>query len=91
VANLDAWFILGPIVLGLCWAGAGLTRWFPNAKVVPARTLGLVFGASVLACLLNPYHVRVFQLPPELAYLVASVTDAVHLRLPMKWSARAGR
>jgi len=81
-ANLDAWFILGPIVVGLCWLGAGLTRWFPDAKVVPAKTLGLVFGAGVLACLINPYHVRVFQLPPELAYAVMTVTDAVHLQLP---------
>jgi tetratricopeptide (TPR) repeat protein len=81
-ANLDAWFILGPIVVGLCWAAVGLMRWFPHAKVVPGKTLGLVFGVSVLACLVNPYHVRVFQLPPELAYLVVSLTDAVHLRLP---------
>ncbi|HZZ78891.1 MAG TPA: hypothetical protein VFE62_10260 [Gemmataceae bacterium] len=81
-ANLDAWFILGPIVLGLCWAGAGMTRWFPAARVVPGRTLGLVFGAGVLACLINPYHVRVFQLPPELAYMVVKVTDWSPLRLP---------
>ncbi len=81
-ANLDVWFILGPMVLGLCWAGAGLTRWFPDARVVPAKTLGLVFGVGVLACLVNPYHVRVFQLPPELAYLVVSVADSLHLAVP---------
>ena len=81
-ANLDVWFILGPMVLGLCWAAAGLTRWFPDTKVVPAKTLGLVFGVGVLACLLNPYHMWVFQLPPELAYLVVSVADALHLPLP---------
>jgi tetratricopeptide (TPR) repeat protein len=80
-ANLDIWFILGPIVLGLCWAATGLTRWFPNTKVVPGKSLGLVFGVGVLACLVNPYHVRVFQLPPELAYLVVSVTDRLHFEL----------
>lgn len=81
-ANLDAWFILGPIVVGLCWAATGLMKWYPETKVVSGKMLGLVFGVGLLACVLNPYHVRVFQLPPELAYLVVSVSDALHLGLP---------
>ena len=81
-ANLDAWFILGPMVVGLCWAATGVGRWFPSTKMLPGKTLGLLFGVSVLACLANPFHVYVFQLPPELAYLVLAVTDPLHISLP---------
>ena len=81
-ANLDAWFILGPLILGLVWAASGLTRWFGAPLAAPGKTLGMVFGAGVLACLVNPYHVRVFQLPPELAYLVLAVADPLHVPLP---------
>lgn len=81
-ANLDAWFILGPILVGLCWAAAGLTKWFPNGNPVPAKLLGQVFGAGLLACVVNPHHVRVFQLPPELAYLAITVTEPIGLTLP---------
>ena len=52
-ANVDAWFILGLIVLGLCLVAVGLTRWFPDVKSVRGKTLGLVFGASVAACLVE--------------------------------------
>lgn len=81
-ANLDAWFILGPIILGFAWAGTALARKFGAPLSVPTRTVGMVFGASLIACCVNPFHVRVFQLPPELAYLVLSVTDLVHLPMP---------
>lgn len=81
-ANLDVWFILGPILVGLCWAAAGLSHWLRKPLPVAGKTLGLVFGAGVLACLLNPHHVYVFQLPAELAYLVVALTDSVGLRLP---------
>ena len=81
-ANLDNWFILGPLLLVLAWAAAGLAKWFPTGNPVPGKTLGLVLGASVLACLLNPHHVRVFQLPPELAYLVLVLSDPTGMSLP---------
>ena len=81
-ANLDAWFILGPMVVGLCWASAAFGRWFPSVRGLPARTLGLVFGVGLLACVLNPQHVYVFQLPPELAYLVLAVADPLHIPVP---------
>jgi hypothetical protein len=78
-ANLDAWFILGPLLVGLCWAGTGLTHlWVLRRGPVPGKTLGMIFGLSLLACCVNPHHVRVFQLPPELAYLLVSL----HLPLP---------
>ena len=81
-ANLDAWFILGPLVLALCWAATGLGRWFPGTKMLPGKTLGLVFCVGVLACLVNPYHVRVFQLPAELAYLILAVAEPLRIPLP---------
>lgn len=81
-ANLDSWFILGPLLLGLAWAGTGLARKFGTPLPAPGKTVGMVFGASLLACLLNPFHVRAFQLPPELAYLVVSVTDPLHIPMP---------
>jgi len=87
-ANLDVWFILGPIILGLVWTAAGLARWFGGGQGVPGKTLGIVFGAGVLACLLNPYHVHVFQLPPELAYFVLAIADP--LRIPMPAELVAG-
>jgi len=88
-ANLDHWFILGPIIVGLCWLASGLARFFKardlayeHAGLVPGKMLGLVFAVSLAACLLNPFHVRAFQLPPELAYLVLSITDSIGLALP---------
>jgi tetratricopeptide (TPR) repeat protein len=81
-ANLDSWFILGPLLLALCWAAVGIARWFPNPNPVPGKTIGAVLGVGLLACLVNPYHVRVFQLPPELAYLVLAVSDPLGIRLP---------
>ena len=86
-ANLDVWFILGPIVFGLCWAATGLAHWIHSARPVPGKTLGLVFGVSVLACLVNPYHVHVFQLPPELAYLVVQASNPLRLSLTGEWVA----
>lgn len=74
--NVDAWFAVGLLVLLLLWIGTGLSRFFRWSSDVPGLTLAKVFGASVLLCLINPHHVGVFQLPPELAYL------ARVLRLP---------
>lgn len=81
-ANLDQWFILGPIVLALCWAATGLGRWFAETGHVPGKTLGIVFGVSLLACLVNPHHIHVFQLPPELGYLVLAITDRIGMPVP---------
>ena len=81
-ANLDHWFILGPIVLALCWAGTGLAKWYPNGNPVPGKTIGMVLGAGLLACLLNPHHLHVFELPPELAYVVLSLTDPLGIPMP---------
>jgi hypothetical protein len=81
-ANLDHWFILGPLLLALCWGGTGLAKWYPSGNPVPGRTIGAVLGLGVAACILNPHHVHVFELPPELAYVVLSISDPCHIPLP---------
>lgn len=71
--NLDNWFLLGPVTVGLYLlgevlqdslapAGAGPDSFAPGER----RTLALVLAASVAACLLNPHHVRAFTLPYQL-------------------------
>jgi hypothetical protein len=81
-ANLDHWFIVGPMIVGICWGATGLARWFRGAGLVSGTKLGLIFGLGLLACLLNPFHVRVFQLPPELAYLILPISDSLAIPLP---------
>ena len=58
--NTDAWFLLGPALVGLVWLGERLGA---NARRV---TPGLLVPASLAACLLNPHFVRAFVLPAEL-------------------------
>jgi hypothetical protein len=72
--NLDEWFILGPFAVALYLIGELLQQ-----VIAPIRTgddapapghlgrLSLVFGVGLAACLLNPYHVRAFQVPSDLA------------------------
>src|SRR6202011_4039476 len=69
-ANLDAWFIMGPLTLALLWAGNGLGLLLRIPNSFPGKTLGAVLGVGLLACVVNPHHVQVFMLPPELANLV---------------------
>jgi hypothetical protein len=76
-ANLDSWFILGPISVVLVLAGELLQAVGQSQGEAAAlrrrqrlRTLALVLPTGLLACLLNPHLYRVFVLPPELAYLV---------------------
>jgi hypothetical protein len=70
--NLDSWFLLGPALtaawlLGL-WLEAKLGGSSPEADFARDhwRSLAVVLGAGIAACILNPYHVRVFRLPAEL-------------------------
>jgi tetratricopeptide (TPR) repeat protein len=74
-ANLDAWFILGPITVALVVIGELLQGAAPAGAGAAAlrarrRTLALVLPVGLAACLLNPHGYRVFVLPPELALLV---------------------
>jgi hypothetical protein len=66
--NVDAWFLLGPLLIALFWAGErleGLLR--GSARDATPVTPWWVLPASVAACLLNPHHFRAFTLPAELS------------------------
>src|SRR5262245_522148 len=63
--NLDSWFLLGPLLVGLFWLGSLLER------QKPARIPAWLFPASLAVCVLNPHHVRVFfALPSALLALL---------------------
>jgi hypothetical protein len=80
--NLDQWFVLGPITVGLCLAGAALQRWRGQGSQVCLRRLAAVFGVGLLTCVVSPFHVRGLQLPPELGYWVVRGADAIHVPVP---------
>jgi tetratricopeptide (TPR) repeat protein len=74
--NLDSWFLLGPITVLLFLAGEWLQAQFgpePAPSPERLRTLARVLGASLVACLVNPHHVRAFTLPETLGLNPASV------------------
>jgi tetratricopeptide (TPR) repeat protein len=58
--NLDAWFLLGPLLVALFWLGGALDR---EAGRLPLWLL----PACLAACLLNPHHVHALTLPAELS------------------------
>lgn len=101
-ANCDAWFILGPLALALLLVGELIqTRLLtpgpeepapegdaePLGRLPDVATLAKALGVGVLACMLNPHHVRVWELPfelvgapgagndPRLRILLLSVSD----------------
>jgi tetratricopeptide (TPR) repeat protein len=75
-ANVDAWFLLGPLTVGLYALGSVLANLLaPPASAAsggsPSRfadsgALGGILLAGLAACLLNPHFVRVFELPAAL-------------------------
>jgi tetratricopeptide (TPR) repeat protein len=69
-ANLDNWFLLGPATVELFLLGQLLQRSLAPIRTgeeasdpAQLRTLALVLVAGLAACLLNPHHYHVFQLP----------------------------
>jgi predicted Zn-dependent protease len=61
--NVDAWFVLGPALVGLFWIGRRLD---PDRTRQPAWPSWFV-PAVLLACLVNPHHVLALRLPAELS------------------------
>jgi hypothetical protein len=59
--NLDSWFWLGPLLIGLFWMGERLDR--RSARPTPTWLLPAAFAA----CLLNPDHLHVWWPPTELS------------------------
>jgi hypothetical protein len=74
-ANLDSWFLLGPLTVALVLFGQWLQQIGPRGEEARPdrrrlRTLALILPVGLLACLVNPHLHRVFVLPMELADLV---------------------
>ncbi|MBX9582182.1 MAG: hypothetical protein K2X87_17900, partial [Gemmataceae bacterium] len=65
--NLDEWFFLGPVAVGLVWLGERLG---PAAE--PRRVPTWLLIGTIAACCLSPHHVRSFSLPAELSPAVRS-------------------
>jgi hypothetical protein len=74
-ANLDAWFILGPITIGLFLLGeviqgllAPVEPGKASSQAKERQWLGLALVGSLAVCLANPHHVKVFEWPIELGF-----------------------
>lgn len=77
-ANCDRWFFVGPLALALVLVGDLIqTKLFaspdepadgadePLGRLPDTAALAKALGIGVLACMLNPHHVRVWELPVE--------------------------
>lgn len=58
-ANVDEWFLLGPVLVALFWLGERLE----GQRVTP----GWLVPAAFVACLVNPHTYHVFTLPADLS------------------------
>ncbi len=72
-ANIDDWFILGPLTVGLYLAGEAFREKGNQSSEGPdtaapgeLRTLGIALAVGVAACCLNPFGYHVFTLPEQL-------------------------
>ncbi len=80
--NFDAWFVMGLLAVALAAAGVGAMKLLKIPTAVSGGKLSAVLLASFLACFVSPFHVQVFQLPPELANLLLRFTDMAGLPAP---------
>lgn len=74
-ANLDSWFLLGPITVGLFVLGEGFQQAFDPGRfgedaLRPGelRRLFQVWLACLAACVFNPHHLSGFAFPAEWAW-----------------------
>lgn len=70
-ANVDAWFVLGPLLVGLYATGAACRRLVGgpgSIRTGEVRRLGLLTMAGLAACLLTPYHYHIFEWPSPLGF-----------------------
>lgn len=67
-ANVDDWFLLGPLTVGLYLLGEALSVVGSTETRERADLLGLgvLLGVGMLACLLTPFHFHGIALPAEL-------------------------
>lgn len=91
-ANTSEWFILGPLVVLLTLVGEalhaavlgktpegaeqGLSAFAP---AVPIRDLAKALILGVVACMLNPHHVQVWQIPSEFGFGLPPVVKSDEL------------
>jgi hypothetical protein len=61
--NVDAWFLLGPVIIGLFWIGRHIDPERESLVPWPKWFVPAAFGA----CLLSPHHVFALRLPMELS------------------------
>jgi hypothetical protein len=97
-ANVDAWFILGPVTVALYLLGEALQEAVnpvPRGPDAPergeSRRLAWVLGLGVAACLLNPHHVHVFAIPTEISPTLAADIKNDDALKRMFWSPWEGR
>lgn len=64
-ANTDQWFFVGPLLLLLYTVGLIIR---PDESNYPGRVkdLWISLAVGVIVCTINPHHIRVWSLPPEL-------------------------
>lgn len=83
-ANCDGWFFLGPLCVLLVLIGEYLQPILSKGspKGIPTGLLLKALGIGVVACMVNPHHVRVWQVPQEFGIgLPASVKTDIQFRL----------
>lgn len=76
-ANLDDWFLLGPLTVGLYLIGQSIAAiaGAQNGNRPDLPGLAGTLGVGLLACLLTPFHIHGFVLPPELG--LSATADAL--------------
>jgi tetratricopeptide (TPR) repeat protein len=78
-ANLDGWFLLGPVLVGLYALGEWLRR-LAGSRSLELLALALLAPAGLAACLLTPYHFRSLTWPAPLGL---SHAEQVLMRDPL--------
>lgn len=79
--NVDSWFLLGPMLVGLFWVGEQCERWWGGDKHRAVAIPWWLFPASLAVCLLNPHHVRAFTVPLELSGVLSTAGLLQDIRL----------
>ncbi|HEY7326886.1 MAG TPA: hypothetical protein VH592_04570 [Gemmataceae bacterium] len=79
--NIDGWFLLGPLTAALFWLGDWILPRKMGETIGPSgkgtRTPSWLWLAGLAVCLINPYHVYAFTLPPELMPLPDALRNDV--------------
>ena len=84
-SNLDEWFFLGPLAIAFLLLGTVIQHLRGSDEPEPAdgplgvplttATLAKALGVGVLACMVNPHHIHVWQLPVEVVHSSAMANE----------------